>query len=87
MVDEKLVGVEEISMYFKGRSYNTLMMYRKERNFPMKKVMGQWQAYPEDIDRWVEFQDNGVFFEDEDMPSRKKQEDLKKRAKKRTKKT
>jgi len=86
MVSKKLVGIDVISSYVEGRSYNTLMAYKKERNFPMHKVLGQWQAYVEDIDRWKEFQDNGVFFEDEDMPSRKKQPELKKRARKTTRK-
>ncbi len=70
-----------------GRSYNTLMMYKRQRNLPIFKVLGQWQAYQRDLDRWQEFQDNGVFFEDEDIPSRKKQTEIKKRKLKKQKKT
>ena len=82
---KKYQGIDEISIRMSGRSYNTLIAYKRDTNFPMFKVMGHWQAYEEDIAKWEEFQDNGVFFEDSDIPTRKKQKKPRKSAKKTTK--
>lgn len=84
MVDpeKKYEGIDFISMRMSGRAYNTLINYKQTRNFPMFKVLGIWQAYEKDIARWIEFQENGVFFEDSDLLSKKPRKKTKKGTKK-----
>lgn len=68
----KLMGIDDISMFLEGKAYNTLIAYKKTHNLPMFKIGGSWQAYVEDIEEWISFQEQGRFFEDKHIPSRKK---------------
>jgi len=82
MVAKKYTGIDDIARRMGGKSYNTLITYRRNMNLPIYKEGGIWVAYEEDIAKWEEFQINGVFFEDEDRPTRRKSTVRKKKPKK-----
>lgn len=67
---KKYEGIDAIEVRM-NRTYNTLLKYKMQMNFPMDKVNHRWQAYEKDIKKWEEFQENEVFFEDSDRPVKK----------------
>ena len=51
----KYEGIDAIEVRM-NRTYNTLLKYKLQMNFPMDKVNHRWQAYEKDIKKWEEFQ-------------------------------
>ena len=66
-----LEGIDEIAKTI-GRTYNTILQYSKDRNFPMSKLGGIWVAYTWDIEDWKEAQMEGVWYEKKVVTKKKK---------------
>jgi|GEM_PF-2369206 len=57
MGNNVLSGRKQISTYVR-RSWNTVMVWVRERDFPAAKIDGVWESHPDLIDQWRQEQIN-----------------------------